>query len=185
MNSQDIKAKILQYCFYHRKYRPGVTEWENRDVAVLTPNRELIEFEVKISLADLKADEKKAVKHWLMKGRKYGQEGLDNSVPMRFYYAIPENLADKALEIINEKYPYAGLAAITAWYPFVRILKTGKRLNSNPISESRFLDMVDHLAFEVVRLRSALAKMELHSETSSEGDDMSGQPDAPLATSPA
>jgi hypothetical protein len=82
------------------------------DLLVLTPSGYAWEIEIKTSLADLKADKKKAHGHYSNKIK-------------RLYFAVPEDLKDKALEHIPER---AGLFIIhlnsTRKYPkYVSLVK--------------------------------------------------------------
>jgi hypothetical protein len=70
------------------------------DLLVLTPSGYAWEIEIKTSLADLKADKKKAHGHYSNKIK-------------RLYFAVPEDLKDKALEHIPER---AGLFVIKPEY---------------------------------------------------------------------
>ena len=60
------------------------------DMLIVTKNRYLTEVEIKISLSDLKADFKKEHQH--------KDENIKN-----FYYAFPEEIKEKAIELIPEK----------------------------------------------------------------------------------
>lgn len=60
------------------------------DMLIVTKNRYLTEVEIKISLSDLKADFKKEHQH------------KDKNIK-NFYYAFPEEIKDKAIELIPEE----------------------------------------------------------------------------------
>lgn len=60
------------------------------DMLIVTKNHYLTEIEIKISLSDLKADFKKKHQH--------KDENIKN-----FYYAFPEEMKEKAIELIPEK----------------------------------------------------------------------------------
>ena len=60
------------------------------DMLIVTKNRYLTEVEIKISLSDLKADFKKKHQH--------KDENIKN-----FYYAFPEEMKEKALELIPKE----------------------------------------------------------------------------------
>ena len=71
---------------------PEIMIWKNIvnhecDMLIVSKNRYLTEVEIKISLSDLKADFKKKHQH--------KDENIKN-----FYYAFPEEMKDKALELI-------------------------------------------------------------------------------------
>ena len=60
------------------------------DMLIVTKNQYLTEVEIKISLSDLKADFKKEHQH--------KDENIKN-----FYYAFPEEMKEKAIELIPEE----------------------------------------------------------------------------------
>lgn len=60
------------------------------DILIVSKNQYLTEVEIKISLSDLKADFKKEHQH--------KDENIKN-----FYYAFPEEMKDKAIELIPEE----------------------------------------------------------------------------------
>ena len=60
------------------------------DMLIVTKNHYLTEIEIKISLSDLKADFKKKHQH--------KDENIKN-----FYYAFPEEMKEKAIELIPEE----------------------------------------------------------------------------------
>jgi hypothetical protein len=70
------------------------------DLLVLSPSNYASEIEIKISLADLKADLKKEHGHYSNKIKK-------------LYFAVPKELEEKALEIIPER---AGLFVVDQGY---------------------------------------------------------------------
>jgi hypothetical protein len=67
-----------------------------------------VEVEVKVSIADLKREFKdKTAKHYLFANA----EGTPSKgTPNYFYFYVPKEIEDKALEIVKEKAPKAGLA---------------------------------------------------------------------------
>ena len=146
----EIKAMIAGY-FRYKKQCPIVAfessnklKWatgEPADILVVTESRMLYEIEVKVSISDLRGDIKKN-KHSSFRNR-------PSYLPIyKYYFAVSEELADKALEICNEIYPYAGLLAVYK-FPFnsaamdfgVRVYKSPKHLNDKrlPLKEVLFL----------------------------------------------
>jgi hypothetical protein len=82
--------------------------------------RKMIEIETKISIADLRADNNKRVKHERM-GKLYRKEPIldlweketdHTQFPSQFYFLLPRELKEKALEVIGEMYPHAGLMVV-------------------------------------------------------------------------
>ncbi len=95
MNSEDLKTECLAWLRYLRRCDIVCTEVGKyaSDVWGLTAVR-LIEIETKISLSDLKADFKKH-KHQLY-NRYAIEEGHRSQIPNSFYFAMPEDLVEKA-----------------------------------------------------------------------------------------
>jgi hypothetical protein len=93
-----------------------VSEW-HADILMVDPREDLVEFEVKVSLADLKEDFKKR-KHEAY--RKYtGKSGL---VPNRLYYAVPKEMAARAREILKP-YPAYGIVTVEEGTRAVEVVK--------------------------------------------------------------
>jgi len=99
------------------------------DLLAVNKNRHLIEVEVKISLADMKADRKKAKHEYYRKlcgmpynnkQRYFGEliEIEPEEYPTHyFYFAVPHELLNDAKLLCEDMYPYAGLLTdvTTAW----------------------------------------------------------------------
>ena len=150
LTALEIKAMVAGY-FRYKKQCPIVAfessnklKWANgepADILVVTESRMLYEIEVKVSISDLRSDRKKA-KHYSFLNR-------PAYLPVyKYYFAVSEELADKALGICNELYPYAGLLVVSK-FPFnsaaidfgVRECKSPKYLNNKrlPLKEVLFL----------------------------------------------
>ena len=102
MNSNHVKASIVSCFRYKRQFPLVIFERSLKeyffkpDILVVDKARNVIEIEVKVSIADLKNDLKKTV--W-----KYRNKLPDlYKMPYQFYYAVPEDIKDKTLEIIKE-----------------------------------------------------------------------------------
>ena len=102
MNSLHVKASVACYFRYTRQNvmisfeRPLNQHAGTPDVLTVDKNRNLIEIEVKVSVADMKNDAKKRV--WKMRQK------LPDLYPMpyQFYYAVPHKLKDKAMKLLDE-----------------------------------------------------------------------------------
>ena len=145
MNSDYIKACVISYLRYTRQYplvcfERGIMMWgpNKPDILAVNKQRKLIEIEVKISIADFKNDIKKRVwthreneKEFKRNSNEH-QEYFDKlyGMPYQFYYAIPETLKDKAVDLIkkwkqeNKTYGNTGLMV-------VRFYPNGIRWNDN------------------------------------------------------
>ncbi|SRR6266566_2636807 len=113
MNSLQMKAEIAAYWRFKRQMPLVAVEALNEDVIVITRGRKLYVIEIKVSVSDLRRDIDKP-KHAAIRDR-VGLPLFDQmrprygSVPNAFYFAIPQEIADKAEKVIEELYPYAGL----------------------------------------------------------------------------
>lgn len=107
MTSKDITKQLnikhsqtAQYYLSNTYLFKGA--YGESDFIVINPNGYCVEYEIKISRADYKADFTKTKKHNLLKDTSYTDK------PNKFYYAVPENLIS-----IDEIPDYAGLVYIT------------------------------------------------------------------------
>lgn len=111
VSANDVKLAIL----YNERfmYQSILTVTEagqySADVLVLNKQKELIEFEIKISVTDLKADFRKYQKH-IRYRQSINETNEDNIqfVPHYFYFVIPETLLSEAYSIFA-KYPDYGV----------------------------------------------------------------------------
>lgn len=164
--ASEVKAMVAGY-FRYKKQCPVVAfeasnilmfaTSEPADVLVVTESRMLYEIEVKISISDLKNDIKKK-KHWSFINR-------PNYLPVhKFYFAVPQDITDIALDICNDLYPYAGLLSVTK-FPFhsaaasfgVIPEKPPKHLNPKPLSLRQIVYMVKEQSGTLCRLARAAA----------------------------
>lgn len=131
MNSTIVKAELLAYWRYIRQCPLVGVECFDQDVLVVTKSRSLVICEVKTSISDLRADGGKefhfrAAKLWGIKKEPKNHKEFraaykalyarDIPIPNQFYFAVPTELEEKALAVIEERYPYTGLIVV-AHYP--------------------------------------------------------------------
>ncbi len=131
MKSAEIKAALLQYYRYDRQFQLVALEaqhFHNADVVAVN-GRWIIETEVKVSIADMKADIKKP-KHEVLRAD-YLRYHPDQSPLLqqydwhktwpnisykyqghRFFFAVPEELAEEVEHVRSTYYPYAGLLLV-------------------------------------------------------------------------
>lgn len=105
MNEYDIQQAL----FYHFQSRsviavPNYTPayWYECDFFQVTTSLYWVEFEIKISLSDFRADFKKTAKHKVLLGSYNGSTGG----PRRFWYVVTEEIAER---VQAELPAYAGL----------------------------------------------------------------------------
>ena len=109
MNEVDIiKLATLAYWRYGRGHVVGAIECNGADVKTMTRSLMVAETEVKVSIADMRREVKtKRYKHEAFNGLRI--PSYYNTRVNYFYFVVPERLKDKALVVVKELYPYAGL----------------------------------------------------------------------------
>lgn len=114
MKSADLKTEALCWLRFGKKLDYICTEGGYWSADVLGVSEEFaIEVEVKVSIADLRAEfRNKKTKHYYYANTKGGW------VPNFFYFAVPLELAEKTVEIVKELAPKAGVLAYQ--YPHER-----------------------------------------------------------------
>lgn len=122
MKRADIlKINVMCYWRFERKCPIVALEyhWSDSDVIAVTKDDMVIDTEVKVTIQDLKR-EKKKTKHYAMAREKdliLGHESMRPYIPAStrcnyFYFAVPDGLEEKAIQVINEMFPYAGLLVV-------------------------------------------------------------------------
>ena len=167
--SSEIKAMVAGYFRYKKQCSVIAFEASNKllwatgepaDILVVSESRMLYEIEVKISLTDLRNDKKKN-KHYLFRNRQ-------NCLPVyKFYFAVPQELANAAIDIVKNYYPYAGLLAVSK-FPFtsaaidfgVKEVLSPKIRNGNRLPMKEILYMVKEQSGTVCRLARDRADIE-------------------------
>lgn len=111
-----IKLATLAYWRYDRQHIAGAIECNSADILTLSRSLMIAESEVKVSIADMRREIKtKRSKHWHMADkavaalRAYPTSINYHAMVNYFYFVVPERLKDKALTVVRELYPYAGL----------------------------------------------------------------------------
>ncbi len=107
--AEAIKIAVLGFwCGKRLHYPVGVMEFHDADVMVVARSLMMVETEVKVSIADMRSELKsKWLKHWRL--RENTRQGGLGPASNYFYFAVPLALQEKALAVIEELYPYAGL----------------------------------------------------------------------------
>jgi hypothetical protein len=155
MNSRDIKAALLQYYRYDKQYKLVALEsyhFHNADVVCVNARAWIIETEVKVSIADMKADINKP-KHRLLRDAYLGdhpdqvsllhpmewisKSGYDFTKDYKyrgheFNFAVPTELEEDATTIRNTYYPYAGLILVRPEPYFYSLSMLGIRVATHP-----------------------------------------------------
>ena len=106
--SDLMKIYTLAYWKYLKRHPVGAIECKNADVLTMSRSYMLTESEIKTSIFDMERETStKRYKHWVMSKGK----GVPSLYPLAhyFYFVLPRELQNKAIIVIKNKYPYAGL----------------------------------------------------------------------------
>jgi hypothetical protein len=106
--SDKIKIAALAYWRFEKHHMMGAIECKNSDVFTVSRTLFTTDTEVKVSISDMQRE---------IDTKRYKHENFKNNIPdvwrkpstHYFYFAVPLEMQDKALSIINERYSYAGL----------------------------------------------------------------------------
>ncbi|GAJ17864.1 unnamed protein product, partial [marine sediment metagenome] len=113
MNAAEIKTLLLCYWRFARgcSYVALEFSYGSADVIAATPRgQDIYETEVKVSTSDMKKELQKMKHRFAQKGL-WGQDTY-HLWANYFYFAVPESIKDRALAIINNYFPYAGLLVV-------------------------------------------------------------------------
>jgi hypothetical protein len=80
---------------------------------IIVGKKNVYEFEIKITISDLKAELKKGRKEW------YGE---------KVYYIVPTEIAKQSLQFLKEYYPECGLYSVDIGHRRLILLKKAKLL---------------------------------------------------------
>jgi hypothetical protein len=156
INADEIKGYVAGHFRYDKQcaliaFEAGdnCSSWgEPADVLVVTDARLLYEIEVKISISDLKHDMVKR-KHT------YFANGNEKHAVNRFYFAVPKEIAEEALSIIEKMYPYAGLLSVRGG--FVDHKKQARILHTKKLSFRQIYELTRQQSGTLCRLSQALS----------------------------
>jgi hypothetical protein len=150
LNSSTIKTAVLSHFRFDEKWILFSTEaslWF-ADILMVDPADNLVEFEVKTSLSDLKADfaKKKHKSYRLYKGK-------GGMVPNKLYFAIPKRLAQKVKEIL-EPYPAYGIITVDEFEGKVDVFKRARPIhNFHKATEKAKRIILLRMGSELISLR--------------------------------
>lgn len=117
MTANEVKVALLEYYRYKRGFpvvavEAAVAGWGHvADVVCIDKKGLYWETEVKVTLADLRADKQKRKHVWLQEMRDGKMSHSEYTIPARFYFCVPADLnhTGQAVRVVRELYPYAGL----------------------------------------------------------------------------
>ncbi len=138
MNLPDrMKLATLSYWCFERQHMMGAFECNGADVLTVSKAFVVYETEVKISIADMQREiSTKNYKHRQMREqRNFAPPNVHH-----FYFIVPSLLGDKALEVIDQRYPYAGLLLYEFnreslyHYGHIQVARKAKKFKRNKVS---------------------------------------------------
>ena len=170
LNSDILKAAMAAHYRYDEQCPLVALEancrlepWagELADLLVVTKGRYLVEVEAKCSIADLRADRRKSKHHWHDCG--YRGAPTYKVMPTRFlYFAVPKEIANKAIAVCDQLFPYAGVWGVHAekgaysnvpgWSFFVESYRRPKVLGGEKLTIEQLIQMAKEQSGTVCRL---------------------------------
>jgi len=165
---RSVESALLSWLRFKRRYTHVCTEAQvagrhRADVLALTPGHECVEFEVKRSWADYRADLNKSEKYSL-----YGSEGLrDASKPNRMFYAAPRELAERIRADLDERQSPYGVVAYDDYrghgtmFDMVSVIRKARNLHGDKPSDHMVLEMAKRMSSEIANLWLGGARDEL------------------------
>jgi len=147
MRSEYVKLCIAQYFRYQRQCKLVAFEravhslgWYVPDILIVNNDRKLIEIEVKVTLADFKADAKKRI--W--KTRDTGKVKM----PHQFYYGIPAELEEKIKPIMRKDCGLIRIGDKKEWQNYGDVVSVAKTApvnkESKRLTARELVEMVNH-----------------------------------------
>ena len=157
-----LHAEAMAWLRYGKKLPIVCTEVGRWNADVLGMNRTTcVEVEVKVSLADLRAEfRNKTKKHWVYshaEGTNYGD------VPNYFYFCLAEGLGDKAEALIEAEAPTAGIVVHAPGQIAGRCLtlvRKAKRLKATPPSAAEIRTALLRMGSQLCGLNVYQAELE-------------------------
>lgn len=159
-----IKCAVVCYLRYVRQFPVVSIETkalltnsgrsDRADVLALDKDHALTEVEVKSSIIDLKNDADKRIhKDFKTPGRN------PSPYPVHyFYFAIHEDMKDKALAHITAEHPYAGILLvgdakmfINIREPVVKLIREPRRMLKPPLTKLQFIYMLRSMSSTICR----------------------------------
>ena len=121
--AEEIKILLLSYWRFHRGCPIVATEFNYGESDVISyseRNHTFYETEVKISIADMRREQKK-MKHRrvILNSSMWDLSPTYHLRARHFYFAVPEAIQEQALKVCEELFPYAGLLVVRDYEKFL------------------------------------------------------------------
>lgn len=152
------ELKILAMCYWRFNRGCPIVAMEysygQSDVLAVTMDGVVIETEVKVSIRDLKRDGAKP-KHWAM------ERDTSGTRVHYFFFAVPESIKEKAQEVIDDVFGYAGLLVVKPiessenprYNVPVYVAKEAHQFGLKPkLTQKEMLGVTKHMATSLCRM---------------------------------
>jgi hypothetical protein len=174
ISSKQLTTDLMAYLRFQRRIFLLATEVKynkcRSDVLALD-NKNITEFEVKVSKADfLKDFEKQLTTGWRKWKTKVSKHAMYNGTvettktyfaPHYFYFVVPESLAAFVKEKCAE-YPSYGVMSWSLDNKYrIKVEKTARALNKEPLNKKVMQKILQRATSELVKLRAKLYSTEL------------------------
>ena len=121
--AEEIKILLLSYWRFQRQCLIVATEFNYGESDVISyseRNHTFYETEVKISIADIRREQKK-MKHRrvILNSSMWDISPTYHLRARCFYFAVPEAIQEQALKVCQELFPYAGLLVVRDYEKFL------------------------------------------------------------------
>lgn len=164
--SEKIKIAVLAYWKFKRHHMMGAIECKNADVFTVTRTYMTTDTEVKVSISDMQREARtKYYKH-----RRFIENNPERwAQPFThyFYFAVPIDLQDKALDVIKGRYPYAGLLVFTdgeidIYKPLnIKMVKRSSRFKRDAVGLKELMELGYQATNTALRYGNRLMKNEM------------------------
>ena len=170
MNALTAKAELSAYWRFVRQMPCVAVEALHEDLLIINKQRQLLVCEVKVSIADMKQDIEKQKHEYIY--RELGITPLPGMnpikswhpwwLPAKFYFGVPKDMVEKAREVRDELYPYAGLLAVTEGPPHWRghrvdVVCVAKNIHKKPLTEATIETVVKASSASIANAYSKIA----------------------------
>lgn len=160
MTCKEIQRSLFGWCVQKRHVfvLPNFYLGYECDLISVTAAKLVYEYEIKVSVADFRADARKTEKHGVYRGEfPCASKG---TIPNFFFYVVPQELRDAVEPLLP---PHAGLCVVLNMISLPQVVIKAPKLHGEPMPEPVFTRAARSLMFRYWRLRET--------EKSEEGND--------------
>jgi hypothetical protein len=143
-NALEANTALISYLRFKRQWPYICTECgcpgDSKADVLASDGKSLMEFEVKISIADVRKDFEKVRKHELYKEAKPG-------TPNTLTYVVHESIAEKATEILPAEYGVISFRNFR--FNTIKVIRKAKKLHDKPVTPVTLLKMAKRMSSEI------------------------------------